>query len=296
MGNKSFYMMGMPTKRAESILYTDKLIIERNVVFPQSTIPLHAHSFYEFEIVIAGVIKSYINGKSVECTKGDFWLSLPNDVHYLRGLSDKTVLLSVKFVDELLLPSMRNYFNILQESIFGTLPESDFTNCRDFFRITIENYNKLNSEFNKQIYAKSALEMMLSYFMNYCVGFSEEKYKKILGNNKMFDAVEYIKKNFRNPITVNDMSKHFNYSPDYFSRKFKNVIGQSVIDFINNERLRYAYYLLTNSEMSVSEIADYVGFDSLSYFSRLFKRTYGTAPSKVCNINNSGEIIKRKDP
>ena len=281
MENKPISVVCMPKKRAETILYTDYLIIEKNVLEPRTERFVHTHSFYELEIVISGTLKLQINSVLMEVKTADFWMSLPNDIHDIYPTDGGGELLSVKFTDRILSAEMRDCFNTLKKSLFGTLTEADLKKCREMFLGILENYCKIESEFGSEIYAKSALEMMLAYVMNYCVDLPEKMNGKKNGGGRIFDAVDYIKKNYREPITVNHISRHFNYSPNYFSSKFKDVIGCSAIDFINNERLRHAYYLLTTSDMTVSEIAAFVGFDSLSYFSKLFKRRYGMAPSLV---------------
>ena len=287
MEKKTIEMVNMPPKRVESILHTDYLIIEKNTIKARPKRFPHTHEFYELEMVISGMIESGINNTLSRAVKGDFWLSLPNDIHTIFPLCEETVLISVKFTDKLLMRDMRDYLNTFQKSLFGTLPEADFERCKEMFPALIENYRKINSTFNGDVYAKSALEMMLSYFMSYCTDVSNETDKKMLGSSRIFDAVDYIKKNFRKSITINDISERFNYTPNYFSSKFKRVIGCNVIDFINNERLRHAYYLLNTSEMTVSEIAYFVGFDSLSYFSKLFKRSYGVSPTSVKKQSHS---------
>jgi len=67
-------------------------------------------------------------------------------------------------------------------------------------------------------------------------------------------------------------------STSTFSRYFKKATSRSVVDYINEIRLRNARQLLVSSNQSVSEIASASGFNNLSYFNRRFVRAYGMSP------------------
>ena len=60
---------------------------------------------------------------------------------------------------------------------------------------------------------------------------------------------------------------------------FKNTMGTSFIDYLNEYRLTMASRLLLSSESSILAVSEEVGFDNLSYFNRTFKRHFGTTPS-----------------
>ena len=69
-------------------------------------------------------------------------------------------------------------------------------------------------------------------------------------------------------------------SPFVFSRKFKDVFGISFRDYVVRYRLRAACGLLKNPGSSVTDVAFAVGFNDVSYFSRMFKRHFGMPPSE----------------
>jgi AraC-like DNA-binding protein len=63
-------------------------------------------------------------------------------------------------------------------------------------------------------------------------------------------------------------------------RYFKNTMGTSFIDYLKDYRLAMAARLLQASDASILEIAEDVGFESLSYFNRAFKKRYGMTPTQ----------------
>lgn len=107
--------------------------------------------------------------------------------------------------------------------------------------------------------------------------------KEIISRNKSEDIVEkamaFIELNYYNPINVDLLCKHVNYSRSYFSRLFKEEVGQSIPDYINNIRIQKAKMLLKNTELNVNGVAKSVGFDDQFYFSKLFKKLTGAAPT-----------------
>ena len=66
----------------------------------------------------------------------------------------------------------------------------------------------------------------------------------------------------------------------HFCRFFKAATGKTALEYINEYRVDRAQVLLEKTSMSLSEIAESVGFDDLNYFCRLYKRIKGTSPGK----------------
>lgn len=69
------------------------------------------------------------------------------------------------------------------------------------------------------------------------------------------------------------------YSPDHFTRVFREIMGQSPRDFIIDARIARARQLLTESPLTVGQVAHVLGYDTLFYFSRQFKQRVGVSPS-----------------
>ncbi len=92
----------------------------------------------------------------------------------------------------------------------------------------------------------------------------------------------YIKENYTSPITLDDICKQMNMSKQYCMRIFKHHLSTTINDYILDLRMRHAAYLLSSTYMNVSQTADYLGFSGTSYFSRVFKKYYGVAPSDYC--------------
>lgn len=74
------------------------------------------------------------------------------------------------------------------------------------------------------------------------------------------------------------LAKQAGYSPGHFTRVFKSVMGQSPQSYTVNARINRARQLLRESNLSISEIADVLGYEDLFFFSRQFKQKAGQSP------------------
>ena len=95
----------------------------------------------------------------------------------------------------------------------------------------------------------------------------------------MKTILKYIENNYMEKITVEDMANEVHLSQSHFMKYFKNTMGTSFIDYLNEYRLTMASRLLLSSESSILDIAAEVGFDNLSYFNRIFKKRFEMTPS-----------------
>lgn len=102
--------------------------------------------------------------------------------------------------------------------------------------------------------------------------------KKSLEKVKMI--LSYIADNFQEDITIEDVAGHCFYSKSYFMKFFKETMGVSFIQYLNDYRLEVAAKLLVGTSDNILDIAINTGFDNLSYFNRSFKKKYGVTPGK----------------
>ncbi|CAM4007406.1 helix-turn-helix domain-containing protein [Paenibacillus alkaliterrae] len=88
----------------------------------------------------------------------------------------------------------------------------------------------------------------------------------------------YIADRLNEAITREQLAEHVHLNPAYLSRLFKKEVGESITDYILRERMKVARELIQNSTIPISDIARSLGFSNFSYFSKMFKKVYGTTP------------------
>ena len=104
-------------------------------------------------------------------------------------------------------------------------------------------------------------------------------------NSRVADAIYFIQTNLQHPITVQTLAGRANRNPSYFSRLFFEETGELPLAYLQKIRIARAQLLLSTTDMAFSEIAVQTGFESLSYFSRIFKKISGQTPGEYKHQN-----------
>lgn len=94
------------------------------------------------------------------------------------------------------------------------------------------------------------------------------------------ESLKYIDSNFKKNITVSDVSKAVGTSASYLSRIFKEYTGETIIQTINKKKIEKAKEYLSKTDYRVYEVADALGFENITYFSRFFKKHTGVSPKE----------------
>lgn len=108
-------------------------------------------------------------------------------------------------------------------------------------------------------------------------------------NELVCKILNYIDENINNRISIDDLSKFFNYNRYYIMKLFKRELNISIIDYVNIVRINNSLEYIKNNYSFLS-IALVNGFYSLEYYSEIFKKVLGVNPStykKLINRNNN---------
>ena len=114
----------------------------------------------------------------------------------------------------------------------------------------------------------------------------------MFSNSLVCDILEYINHNINMEITIEELANRFYFDKTYIMKRFKKEIGKSIHDYINIIRIFNSldYYKYDNYILS---IALKNGFNSIEYYSEIFKKVIGVNPQKYKKfINRSLGIIE----
>ncbi|MGB9781069.1 MAG: response regulator [Caldanaerobacter sp.] len=103
-------------------------------------------------------------------------------------------------------------------------------------------------------------------------------------NRKKWDGItlkiiNFLEENFDKDISLEDVAREVNMSYHYFSKFFKERVGENFIDYLTNLRIKKAMELLKNSGLSIKEVSYKVGYSDPNYFSKIFKKVTGITPT-----------------
>ena len=105
-----------------------------------------------------------------------------------------------------------------------------------------------------------------------------EENRRRKGSNYTDRIKNYVKLHYREKIMLDELSEELGLSPTYVSRLFRKETGIRLQDYINMVRIERAEQLLAYTELSLTEISDYVHFPNQSYFGKIFKQIHGISP------------------
>ena len=103
--------------------------------------------------------------------------------------------------------------------------------------------------------------------------------KSLSGCKRLAFIVQYIRENISRPLSIHELSDKACMSESHFYKTFKQEMGMSPTDFINEERICAAAQLLKDPNRNLTEVFLACGFTNRSYFNRMFRRLKGISPS-----------------
>lgn len=112
---------------------------------------------------------------------------------------------------------------------------------------------------------------------NTALAVSDEE-QAAVGNHQCAAVRKYIDLHFKEALTLDMLAEEAHMNKFYLSHAFKREYGVSPINYMITRRIEESKYLLAETDLSLSRIAQLLGFSSLSYFSQVFRRSQGISP------------------
>lgn len=253
-----------------------------------TTVPTHWHNEMEIIYIKKGIGTIMVELKSYQVTAGVLVLILPGQLHSIsQHENDSMEYENIIFHPNILLSKQvddcaKDYFFPLFSNALSlpTLITPSLKNYKEI-KSCIDGADEICKTYPKayQFALKSQLFQFFYLLFSTCADTTHlPRNQRSL--DKMKQIIKYIECNYMEKITIADISNEIGLSQSYFMKYFKNTMGTSFIDYLNEYRLTMASRLLLTSDSSILDIAGKVGFENLSYFNRLFKKRFGTTPSK----------------
>ena len=102
--------------------------------------------------------------------------------------------------------------------------------------------------------------------------------QSVSGNRQCAAVKRYIDMHLKEPLTLEQLAEDAHMNKFYLSHAFKREYGTSPINYMITKRIEESKYLLAETDLSMSQIAQLLGFSSLSYFSQVFRKTQAVSP------------------
>ena len=186
-------------------------------------------------------------------------------------------------------------FDRLMASAYDKNFLSSFLNREIFFRVSslfMAHINrwKLYDKLTPHISLDRMLDMrnfsdwdeIKAYFVSLAGCIFKQKDSDSLSNmNRIFVFIkDYTERNLDGDLSLTRFAELLHFHPFYLSRLFKQVTGKSFSEYIGELKFQKASELLKQSELKVNEIAELLGFETASYFTRFFKKYSSLSPQE----------------
>lgn len=146
--------------------------------------------------------------------------------------------------------------------------------------------NSIELDFNniyRNMNQVGTLEEMRDFFILYCSAAIDKIEKKRINrkNDMLVEMMNYIGDHYQEyDITTESLANMANLTPGYFGKLFAESIGKTVNEYILELRLSRAQEFLRSTDLTINEISSKVGFSNSTYFTTLFKKSFGLTPNQ----------------
>ncbi len=261
--------------------------------FDGRSYPSHWHSYGEIILIGPGEKNQVmINQRQYTLSEGDLVLIWPTEIHAIVDANRKDLLViqfSNAFFSSLFdLQRIMHFYHDLHVLCVNSHPQAVHA-LQDIIMQMKEVF--FSDAKNRELQCC----MLLMQFMKVLDEYRDEFAEDIgaTGQDKYSDDVmhrltivtDYIKNNLTaEDLSQTAMARMAGISRDYFSRIFKNVTGLNYNKWLNMIRLEKALSLLSEDNLSLTEVALLSGFQSIPSFNRVFRESKGMSPSEYRNL------------
>ncbi|MBT2289987.1 helix-turn-helix transcriptional regulator [Paenibacillus albidus] len=141
------------------------------------------------------------------------------------------------------------------------------------FNQLLDLYQKKKRKNYLNAYLNCLLHELTSEIMDYLI-------QKEYNSNRLQPIQDWIRIHAFEEITLEQIAEHFKYNKNYLSRIYKKHVGIGIAEQFIKFRLKHAKELLTETDLSINEIASEVGYEDSKYFMRLFKKYESVTPTQ----------------
>ena len=243
--------------------------------------PTHWHNSIEIIYVLKGSLQIKIDTDSFTLNEREVEIINSDESHEIQSLEDNKVLIFNidPFFFEKYYKDINNIFFYTNSNDDEDQNGAEYEELKTLLSQILCEYVQKLEDYDEEI--EELLITLLYHLVNnfhYLTHEKEELKEKTDQLARYHRISKYIYNNYNNNITLQEIAKKEFLSPHYLSHEIKYATGYSFTDLINLTRIEESIKLLLDSDMSISEISDEIGFSHIRYFNKNFKYYYGCTP------------------
>lgn len=264
----------------------------------------HIHDAIEFVYILSGKGEHVVNDRKEKVSRGSLVVIDCGQVHSF-SVTENTkyfnLLLKPEFIDESL-KTKSNLYDLLKYWDY-TIDGSECKNIHfqngeddrieELFALILR--EGINHKYGYLNIVRAYVELLIHNMVRNI----KEDYVSVINkrNNQIDEAMQYIQDNCGLQLTLKDVSKKYNFSPNYFSELLKQNTGLSFKQFLIEKRMMKAIRMLLSNEedYSVETVINECGYANKSFFYNTFKQHFGVMPKDIKRYRDGhAEYVREK--
>ncbi|MDU5261657.1 MAG: helix-turn-helix domain-containing protein [Clostridium celatum] len=243
--------------------------------------PTHWHNSIEIIYVLKGSLQIKIDTDSFILNEREVEIINSDESHEIQSLEDNKVLIFNidPFFFEKYYKDINNIFFYTNSNDTEDQNGSEYEELKTLLSQMLCEYVQKLEDYDEEI--EELLITLLYHLVNnfHYLTYEKEELKEKTDQLARYHRIsKYIYNNYNNNITLQEIAKKEFLSTHYLSHEIKYATGYSFTDLINLTRIEESIKLLLDSDMSISEISDEIGFSHVRYFNKNFKYYFGCTP------------------
>ncbi|MBE5103441.1 AraC family transcriptional regulator [Priestia aryabhattai] len=258
----------------------------------------HKHSFFEVCYVLEGQ-GTYIDmGSTYHIKENTMFLSRPDVLHQIK--SDTGLFLLYVGFELIESDSSEKCITLIEEAkqcseVVIDVKEDEAASL--MWKSLLIQAAKSESALFEEILSSLAHSLILSLIQSFVVTSNCHSQKTVQKKSSLVLTLAklYIKDNLSNSIKLTDTATHLHLSSRHLSRLFKDELGVSYSEYVQNVRIQRAATLLKTTDLSIRDIAQETGFPDVHYFTRVFTATMHSSPGRFRALYTKLKTVIYKD-
>lgn len=258
--------------------------------------PPHLHDWIEIAYMLCGSSRQALNHTPIELSQGQALLMDSDTIHKIYPLDTDDLLINIIINKSYFNSTFFNRINIDSEItnfFFNSLLEGALHNNYILFhsensrRLPIFMQEFLSEWISPSRHAAEILNNLLALIVTELINIFEHEYQHSQKHHDkpgIVHILKYIETNYKS-CTLSDTANFFNMNANYLSMQLKKYTGFSFLTLLHQQKINAACTLLKNTDLPVSEIIHYIGYENMSFFYKKFKEHCGCLPGEYREQN-----------
>jgi len=249
----------------------------------------HRHESFVINYAYNGCFKLILDDEERILEQGDIYIMQPYTAHVVihPENNNDSIMITVFIKKELMvrtIASMVPKDGGMMDFVLRPFFEEKST---QFIIVNCQNDHFIKNTFNTMLYeyvlndvcSKQLVQCALATILGLI---SRKRYLQLDETKKENDfareLLEYIDKHYMD-ITLSSVAEHFNYNPNYLSSLIRKETGKTLSELVLNAKLMKSCFLLLNTDYSISDIAEKIGFSHTGNFYKAFRKKFYISPN-----------------